>query len=110
MTKIPKAGHTQPTEQEAVMRAHETLRLIETFRPLKRIQAMVNDACKKLGCEEYAIEMSSTGRHNKVLNWSAQGSVPYHYAHILCTIPEVKKAGFTVERLRPDVKEWHLKN
>jgi hypothetical protein len=102
-------GHTQPTEKEIQGMVDETYRLIDTFRPLTRLQQMINDKLASLDADESLQIKKQAGRNNAIYNWRAQGRIPYHYVDVLVQIPEVAKAGFTRESLRPDVKSWHIK-
>lgn len=102
-------GHTQPTDKEVEKMVNETYRLIDTFRPLNRLQQMINEKLVALDADESMQIKKQSGRNNAIYNWRAQGRVPYHYVDVLVRIDEVAKAGFTRESLRPDVKAWHLK-
>jgi hypothetical protein len=102
-------GHTQPTTEEVSQMVSETYRLIDTFRPLTRLQQMINDKLVELGADESMQIKKQSGRNNSIYNWRANGRIPYHYVDVLVRIDDVKNAGFTRESLRPDVKAWHLK-
>lgn len=102
-------GHTQPTDKEVSQMVSETYRLIDTFRPLTRLQQMINDKLASLGADESLQIKKQAGRNNAIYNWRANGRIPYHYVDVLVRIDAVSRAGFTRETLRPDVKPYHLK-
>lgn len=102
-------GHTQPTDKEVEQMVSETYRLIDTFRPLTRLQQMINDKLASLDADESMQIKKQAGRNNAIYNWRANGRIPYHYVDVLVRIDEVVAEGFTRETLRPDVKAWHLK-
>lgn len=102
-------GHTQPTDKEVAQMVSETYRLIDTFRPLTRLQQMINDKLASLDADESLQIKKQAGRNNAIYNWRANGRIPYHYVDVLVRIDEVVEEGFTRETLRPDVKAWHLK-
>lgn len=108
MYKKVRSGHTQPTAKETEQMVKQTARFIDEFRPLSRLQLMINKKVEELGVPEMAVKKQS-GRNLCIHNWLASGRIPYHYVDVLMQIDEVKKAGYTAEMLRPDVKEWHLK-
>lgn len=41
-----------------------------------------------------------------ITNWAARGRISATQAHKICQHPAVSQAGFTREKLRPDVKSW----
>ena len=102
-------GHTQPTDKDVAQMFTETYRLIDTFRPLTRLQQIINDKLVSLGADESLQIKKQAGRNNAIYNWRANGRIPYHYVDVLVRIDEVAAEGFTRESLRPDVKAYHLK-
>lgn len=97
------------TETQAVQMATETTRLIASFRPMSNLQGMINAQMKAVGApDEMQIKSTGNGRTCKIFNWQNQGVIPYHYAAEIVKIDAVKKAGFTIKSLRPDVNEWNV--
>ncbi len=102
------ARHTQPTAEEVEQMVVETNRLIDCFRPIARLQMMINLKLDLLGADK-KMQIVTRGRNCAIYNWMRDGRIPYHYVEVICQIDAVNREGFTKESLRPDVKAWHVK-
>lgn len=79
---------TKPTERQLSKMKKEVDRLIDTFGGIKNFAA-------ELGLSYYTVS-----------SWRKRGRIPQYIAAELEKIEKFKSAGFTKEKLRPDVRVW----